>query len=240
MVATVTIYFSPQRSVGSMFEASIIASVAFAYAAFISVASMAISALFGDVFHQMALGHAIVLIVFIGGGLGFIGWFKQRLGDPLVNVACSLASLASITVLTKEGAVQAADFSFAKIYQVLKMVIIGVLITMAICFLIFPISAKAKLRQNFIEVTDAMGDMFTLITRSFLRGSEEELKKKAFIVAVDQHKKAFTSLPKYLKEAKYEHYITGTEKEYRLEAKLVQCVQRISQCIGGLRSAAAM
>jgi hypothetical protein len=240
MVATVTVYFSPARSVGSMFEASTFAAVAFLYATILSTTSMAVSVLFGDVFHQMALGHAIVLIVFVGGGLGYIAWFKQRLGDPLVNVACSLASLASITVLTKEGAVQAADFSFEKIFQVLKMVIMGVLITMAICFLVFPISAKAKLRQNFIDVTDALGDMFTVITRSFLVGSEEELGKDIFTLAAAQHKKAFTSLPKHLKEAKYEHFVTGTESEYRIEAKLVQCVQRISQCIGGLRSAASM
>jgi hypothetical protein len=240
VVATVTVYFSPARSVGSMFEASIWATVAFLYAAFLSVTSMAVSVLFGDVFHQMALGHATVLIVFVGGGLGFLMWFKQRLGDPLVNVACSLASLASITVLTKEGAIQAADFSFAKISQVLKMVIMGVLMTMAVCFLIFPISASSKLRQNFIDATDAMAHMFTLITRSFLMGSEEELGKRGFVLAVEQHKKAFTSLPKYLKEAKYEHYVAGTEREYRIEARLVQCVQRISQCIGGLRSAASM
>lgn len=39
----------------------------------------------------------MVLIVFIGGGLGFVGWFKQRYNAPLVSVSCSLASLAIIT-----------------------------------------------------------------------------------------------------------------------------------------------
>ena len=46
------------------------------------------------------------------------------------------------------------------------------------------------------------------------------------------------SLTKNLKEAKSEHYVLGTEKEYQLEAKLVSCIQRLAQNIGGLRSAA--
>lgn len=35
----------------------------------------------------------------------------------------------------------------------------------------------------------------------------------------------FTSLMKNLREAKYEHYVKGTEKEYILEKKLVECMQ---------------
>lgn len=49
----------------------------------------------------------------------------------------------------------------------------------------------------------------------------------------------FTSLTKNLNEAKYEHYIRGTEQEYELETKLVECMQRLAQHIGGLRSAAS-
>ena len=223
-----------------MFEASIIAWIAVAYAAVLSITSMAVSVLFADKLHQTAMGQAIILIFFIGGGLGFIGWTKQRLGDPLVSVACSLASLAIITILTKEGAVQAGDFSFQKISQVMKMVAMGIVMAIAVCFLVFPISAKSKLRQNVIDATDAMGSMFQTISRSFLLGTEEELERTPFVTALELHKKAFTTLPRNLKEAKYEHYIAGTEIEYRIEARLVQCVQRISQSIGGLRSAANM
>lgn len=240
LVATITVYFHPARSRGSMYEASILASVAFLYAAFISVTSMGLSRFFADTLDLRPLGHVIVLVVFCGGGLGYVGWVKQSRGDPLVNVACSLTSLAIITVLTKEGAVQAGELSFDKILQVLKMVIIGVLATMAVCFLIFPISAKKKLRQNMIDITDSLADELGIIAHSFLSGFEEELEQGSFIEASDRHKKAYASLGKNLKEAKYEHYVMGTEKEYHIEAKLVHCVQRVTQSIGGLRSAATM
>ena len=65
-----------------------------------------------------------------------------------------------------------------------------------------------------IRVTDSFGDMLAMITRGFLNGSEEELHNPSFIAASNRYKSVFTSLTKNLKEAKYEHYVFGTESEY--------------------------
>ncbi|KAM0802728.1 Fusaric acid resistance protein-like-domain-containing protein [Usnea florida] len=238
MVATITVYFHPARSKGSMVEAMICAVLAFAYAVFISFSSMGVSILFGRTLDMLVLGHIVVLIVFCGGGLGFVGWTKQRLGHPLVNISCSLTSLAIITVLTKEGAVQAAEFSDDKVTQVMIMILMGVFATTAVSFVIWPVSARDELREGLIQVTDSFGDLLAMITRGFLTGSEEELQQQSFRDASDRYKKVFNSLTKNLKEAKYEHYVLGTEKEYQLEAKLVNCIQRLAQNVGGLRSAA--
>jgi hypothetical protein len=240
VVATVTVYFHPARSQGSMYKALICALLAFLYAAFISVTSMCVSMFFQDTLDLLPLGHAVVLIVFCGGGLGFIGWTKQRLGDPLVNVACSLASLSTITVLTKEGKVQSGDLSFDKISQVLKMVVMGVAATMAVSFAIFPISARKKLRANVTTVTGTLATMLALITESFLSGSEEDLQTQEYIVAAARHKKAYGLLDNLVKEAKLEHFVVGTEREYRLEKTLVRWVQDITHNMGGLRSAALL
>ena len=238
MVATITVYFHPARSKGSMVEAMICAVLAFAYAVFISFSSMGVSILFGRTLDMLILGHIVVLIVFCGGGLGFVGWIKQRLGHPLVNISCSLTSLAIITVLTKEGAVQAAEFSDDKVTQVMIMILMGVFATTAVSFAIWPVSARDELREGLIQVTDSFGDLLAMITRGFLTGSEEELQQQSFRDASDKYKKVFNSLTKNLKEAKYEHYVLGTEKEYQLEAKLINCIQRLAQNVGGLRSAA--
>ena len=90
LVATITVYFHPARSLGSMFDASILASIAFLYTAFVSLVSMSVSVLFTDYLHSVALGHFLVLVLLVGGGLGFVGWVKLKLGDPLVNISCSL------------------------------------------------------------------------------------------------------------------------------------------------------
>lgn len=238
MVATITVYFHPARSQGSMFEAVVLAILAFAYAAFIAVTSMGVSIFFGQVVDFVAIGHAIVLVVFCGGGLGFVGWIKQRLGHPLVNISCSLTSLAIITVLTKEGAVQAATFSDDKIVQVLKMIVMGVIATTAVSFLIYPESARIDLRENLISFTDSLSEVLASTTGCFLVGSEEELTSPRYRAAMDKYKSQLASIDKNLVEAKYEHFIAGTEAEYRLEARLVDCMQRLAKNIGGLRSAA--
>lgn len=237
IVATVTVYFHPARTAGSMAEAILLALAAFVYAAVVSFSSMAVSVFFGRQ-DLLVVGHIIVLIVFCGGGLGLIGWTKQTLGSPLVNVACSLASLALITVLTKEGAVQAAQFSYNKVWQVLKMVLMGTFASSVVALLIRPSSARHEFRDTFIKATDAMGERLTMITRSFLSGSEDELTDPSFVKANNQSKTTFNALVKTLGESKFEHYILGTEEEHKIEARLVKCLEQLMQSIGGLRSAA--
>lgn len=237
VVATVTVYFHPSRTVGSMIEAVGIALIAFVYAAFVSFTSMAISMALGKR-DLLVLGHAIVLVLFCAGGLGFIGWLKQRLGHPTVNVGCSLASLAIITILTKEGSIQAAKFSEEKVFQVLRMVLLGMAATTAVSLLIKPRYAKRELHRDFVKMTDSLGDKLIAITRAFLTGSETEMQGAAYKQVDKDCKANETSMKKNLTEAKYEHYMLGREKEYRIEVKLVKCLQGLSQSIGGLYSAA--
>jgi hypothetical protein len=238
LVATITVYFHPARSAGSMEEAALLGFAAFLYATFVGISSMAVSVYFEQQWSLIELAYALILVVFIGGGLGFVGWVKQKFSAPLVSVACSLASLAIITILTKENAVQVGVFSNDKIVQVMKMVIMGIMCTSAVSLLIWPESARNELRETMIKTTDSLGDMISMITRSFLNGSETDLRSSSFNKAQSKYKTVFTQLSKNLKEAKFEHYLLGAEEEYKLEASLVNCMQRLAQAIGGLRSAA--
>lgn len=238
MVATITVYFHPARSAGSMEEAAMLGIGAFLYAVFISVSSMAVSVFFETQLGMIELAYAIVLVVFCGGGLGLVGWVKQKYSAPLVSVACSLASLAIITVLTKENAVHVGVFDDDKIVQVMKMVSMGIIATSAVSLLLWPVSARTELRESMIKVTDSFGDMLTMITRGFLSGSESDLKSAAFENAQVRYNSVFSQLTKNLKEAKLEHYVLGTEREYALERSLVSCMQKLAQSVGGLRSAA--
>lgn len=58
-----------------------------------------------------------------------------------------------------------------------------------------------------------------------MNGSEEDLLQPEFTKAATSHRTVFTSMMKNLREAKFEHYVKGTEKEYFLEKKLVECMQ---------------
>lgn len=239
IVATITVYFHPARSAGSMVEAALCGLAAFIYAVIISVSSMGVAVFCETQLGLIELGYALILIVFCGGGLGFVGWIKQVYNAPLVNVACSLTSLAIITVLTKEESVQTGVFSDDKIVQVMKMVMMGIASTSLVNLCLWPVSARAELRESMIQMSESLGDMLTLITAGFLSGSEKDLQSASYETTAAKHKAAFSQLPKNLKEAKLEHYLRGTEVQYEIEAKLVNCLQRLAHSIGGLRSAAA-
>jgi hypothetical protein len=174
MVATVTVYFHPARTIGSMHEATVLAMIAFCYAAFISFTSMGMSMVLGQN-GLLSLAHVIDLVVFCGIGLGFVAWTKQYFGHPLVNVACSLASLGTITSLVKEGSVQTGHFSEDKVAQILIMVLMGVAATTLVNFVVLPVRARRRLHMDLVKSTDLMGEILINTTRAFLVGEEDIL-----------------------------------------------------------------
>lgn len=239
LVATITIYFHPARTQGSMYKALICAAVAFLFAACLSLSSMWVTIVFHRKHDLIELGHAVVLIFFVVGGFGFIGWIKQRLSDPLVNVACSLASLASILVITKEGAVQTGELSFTKISQVLRMTLLGISISTAVSFLILPVSARKKFRGELCASTGTVRALLMRITESFLRGSDVSRTDELGDLSAS-HDKVFGKMKSLLSETKLEHYVAGTEREHFLEKCLVGLVEDVTHNLGGLRHAVAL
>lgn len=175
VVCTVTVWFSPARTIGSMHEGVVLALIGFCYAAFISFTSMAISMFFGQR-DLLQVGHVIVLLFFCGGGLGFIAWTKQHFGHPLVNVACSLASLACVSTLVKEGAVQAGSFSEDRVTQILIMVIMGIFVTTLVNVVVLPIRARRRLHKDLVTSTGLLSELLVNITRAFLVGEEDILQ----------------------------------------------------------------
>ncbi|KAF2211198.1 hypothetical protein CERZMDRAFT_43444 [Cercospora zeae-maydis SCOH1-5] len=237
LVATVTVYFHAARTVGSMHEATVLALMGFLYAAFLSFSSMGVSIFFARQ-HLILVGHAIVLVIFVAGGFGLMAYVKQRLGNPLVNVAISLASLGSITILLREGSVQAGAFSYERVTQVLGMVILGIIIASVVNIVIFPTLARKKLSEQMEKNTDLLGEMLISITRAFLHGREQDLEDDYFKTLAKEHASSLNLMKKNLNEAKKEHFVLGDERLYRAEAKVVQCLAGLSQDLGGLRSAA--
>jgi hypothetical protein len=125
-----------------------------------------------------------------------------------------------------------------KVTQVLKMVVMGCIASAAVSLFVKPLSARKQLRDDIRKATDSLGIMMTTITRSFLSGTEDELKSEAFIDASEQYKVVFKAMVKDLGEAKFEHYLAGTEEAFHIVARLVKCLERLSLDISGLRSAA--
>lgn len=235
--ATITVYFHPARTVGSMIEATFIAILAILYAEIISMVSMGIVIWGKEVFDIVQPAHVLVLIVCVCGGLGFVGWVKQALNQPTVNVGASLTSIAIITVITKEESVQGGYFSAEKPVQMLKILMLGVASTVAVNLLVWRVSARRVLRQNMIKTSVSLADKLSLVAKGFLNGSEEELNSLEYASLTTNYTKAYTQMTKTLREAKNEHYFVGREKLYQSDKSLVKCLETLAQAIGGLRSA---
>lgn len=239
LVANIIIWFHPARSGGSMDKGSLYASIAFVYGAAVCYACMGIVTFF-RIHDALPVGHILVLIFGCCGGLGSIAWVKQRNTDLLVNVSCSLAAIPVVTTLTKDRATQDGFFSHNNVSQVFRMMIMALLISIVVNQYVRPISARQDLRGSLIKFTNAFSDLLSGITSSFISGSEEDMKHPIVAAAFDTFETLYTTLDQTLAEARYEHYLRGTENEYQIEASLVQCMQRLAQDIGGLRSAASI
>ncbi|KAH8124995.1 hypothetical protein ACSS6W_010016 [Trichoderma asperelloides] len=238
VVATITVYFHPARSTGSMIEAVLIAVVAVAYAELVSIFSMVTSVFVGSVMGLVTLAHVLVVIIFIGGAFGFMGWVKQKMANPLVNVGSTLASLAIISVVTKENAVVSNVFSNQKIVQVFKMLIMGITSTAAVNVLVWRVSARDLLRTSMAKATVSLGGMLSSVTATFLKGVEEGDMSAQFSAASATYNTTYPQMLKNLREAKFEDYLLGREKIYVLQRSTVKAIETLARSIGGLRSAA--
>lgn len=237
VVATITVYFHANRTWGSMVEAVLLAVCAIAYAQLISVLAMGLSVLGTHVGFQAA-SHIMILVLCIGFGMGFLGWVKQKMGSPLVNVACTLASIAIITIVTKEEAIHHGYLSSVKVIQIFKILVMGVSITFLVNLLVWRTSAREGLRGSMGSAAVSLGDMLAMIARGFLNGSEDEVLSDDYTRILKQYRTAWGKITTNMKDAKTEHYIMGRERIYNLDREVVRSLEVLSQAIGGLRSAA--
>ncbi|KAA8649298.1 uncharacterized protein ATNIH1004_005199 [Aspergillus tanneri] len=141
-------------------------------------------------------------------------------------------------VLTKEGAIQRGDISLTKVSQVLKMLLMGTSASVVVSFLVFPVSARKKLRSNVVALTRSMAIMQSMITESFVSRNERDLQGHKFIGASARQRKANSQLSKLLQETRLEHYVAGTEGEYLFEEKLVRWAQGITHDLAALHMSA--
>ena len=138
-----------------MIETTGFALAALAYSVAVSSGSMATAVYFRQI-DRLSLGYALVLIVWCGGGIGLLAFAKQKLRKPAFNTACSLACMVIFVNLVRDGApflckltlgsIQLAQFSVDYIMRILKIVLMGVLISNVVCYILWPRTAITKLK----------------------------------------------------------------------------------------------
>lgn len=169
MAATVTVFFNPAKTVGGMVEAAGFGWLYTLAALTLSLASMYTTDYFLD--NDMALvAYCVSLGVWLAGSTFVISYLKAKLNTPsvmtgMINVyrntcnsylnlnwliASGLAFIILFTVIVREGSGNEAEFDLDIITETFAVVAIGTIISVAICVLIWPMTATKKLR--FVQI----------------------------------------------------------------------------------------
>ncbi|KDN43429.1 hypothetical protein K437DRAFT_225605 [Tilletiaria anomala UBC 951] len=243
MIATVSVYFHPAKTLGAMLEADMYALVGFVYSLLLTTLSM-LTAVFLHNLDLALLSNFLIVSIFLGGGMGFMAWAKVRMASPSFNTACSMIGIVVFTVMIKEGAAHLGRFSSDKSLQVTICVISGVFISNLICFAIGPQSATKALQADIRRNLTGFATLLKVLTKTFLLDDPRNfsLDSERIKQAIDDHHTSFTSLKKNLREAQMERMLDARMRGQAPAryADVVGSMNRLAQHLGGLRSSCGL
>ncbi|KAL5507641.1 hypothetical protein ACEPAH_7097 [Sanghuangporus vaninii] len=228
MVATVTVYFNPAKSVGAMLEADLFCLYGLAWASLISLGSMAMF-WWIDVKPGWEWLADVTVITWIGLGMTAVAFMKVWMAKPTFNTACSMTSIILFVVVVKEGGPET-------LLQVAKVIFVGSTISNLVCYCLWPQTAYSGLQKNITRTLDSFATLLDLLTRTFLISDSEATVSQSHLQrAINDHQASFTGLKKNLTEARGEWLLGGAEAAQTYE-DAVGCMNRLAQHLNGLRS----
>lgn len=230
VVATVAVYFHPARSKGSMHQSLIYVIISLIFSFVISFGCRSISSYF---FNQGEdeVSYTIDLVI-SSIGLGVIAYMKQKINKATFNTACSLASISLVTCIVKEGSLNSATIPFKRLVSTAQVVVIGSLISVSICYILWPNSAIDELRKSLNESYNVMSLGLSSIADCFLNGRKLSTQD---IDQLNALKKNGAQLKSSLEEARFELYVLGREDEYKVFEELVNTTISLSRHLQALR-----
>lgn len=235
VVATVAVYFHPSRSKGSMHQTLIFVIISLIYSISISFTCRSISTFFYNK-GQDEISYTIDLII-SSIGLGFISFMKQKINKQTFNTACSLASISLVTCIVKEGSLNSAFIPLKRLISTSQVVVIGSIISVSICYLLWPISAVNELKNCLNDSFKLMSMLLSIYTSKFLIGENFDAKD---LEILNNLKKNNSKLNSFLEESKFELRLLGKETEFIYFTNLVKTTIALSKHLQALKSSIEM
>ncbi|CAN3375906.1 hypothetical protein DIURU_002754 [Diutina rugosa] len=231
VVATVAVYFHPSRSIGSMHQTLGFAVVCILYSFSVSVLCRSLSSyVYGLGLDELA---SIIDLVVCSTALGVVAFFKQRVNKATFNTACSLSIISLVGCIIKEGATNAGEVPLDKIDASLRVICCGCVITVAVCYLVWPVRAVRSLRSSLNDSYNLMSACLSRAVSGFLTGERLTPKDLEVFKAL---KKNVSSLKNNLAESKYELRVVGREQEWRVLEELVAMTIELTNHISALKT----
>ncbi|PPQ71156.1 hypothetical protein CVT24_009837 [Panaeolus cyanescens] len=240
MVATIAVYFHPAKTVGSMIEADIFCVFGIIYAALICLVSMSMFWWFEMKPGWETVGDCVV-VFWIGISMAVLAWLKVWMDNPSFNTTCSMTAIMIFVVIIKEGGMDT-------LVQVSVIFLFGALVSNLVCYFLWPQTARSNLQSSMIKTLEGLSTLLPMLTSTFLLegdGTSHFVNMDKIKTAVANHQSSFTSLRKYLKEAKNEWILTGTSASADLLGRrayedAVDSLNRLAQHLNGLRSGTSL
>ncbi|EAZ63760.2 hypothetical protein PICST_28250 [Scheffersomyces stipitis CBS 6054] len=235
VVATVATYFHPSRSKGSMTQSLVYVIISLAFTFVVSFGCRAVSAEFYNR-GENELGHAIDLVV-SSVALGIIAFSKQMVNKPTFNTACSLASISIVACIVKEGSLNSDNIPIERLQATFQVVVVGCIISVAVCYLLWPVSSIKKLRKSLNDSYNIMSSGLSVVAKRFLTGEKLTTRDSEIF---NKLKSNISELLSNLEEAKFELRLYGREEEWKLFEQLVNSTISLGRQLQALRSSAEM
>ncbi|KAI7903752.1 uncharacterized protein BX663DRAFT_471797 [Cokeromyces recurvatus] len=241
IAATVTVFFNPAKTVGGMVEAAGFCWIYTLAALTLSLASMYTTNYFLDLDMKL-VAYSVSLCVWLAGSTFIISYLKVKLNRPSVLTASGLAFMILFSVIVRQGSGNEAEFSFDIIRDTFAIVAIGSAITVAVCVLIWPMTAAEKLKSEIDSSLSSTRILLKLLTKTFLLDTDlpEFTANETLETAIKTHRTSFTALKPALADAKLEFYNLEMQFHARGYKAIVESLERLAQHIGGLKSSCGL
>lgn len=235
VAATTAVYFHPARTKGSMHQLILFVFLLLAYSFVVSLSCRSVSAYFFNS-GEDEISYIIDLVV-SSIGLGVIAFMKQKVNRQTFNTACSLASISLVTCIVKEGLLNSNVIPMGRLISTTHVVLVGSLIPVVICYVIWPKSAVTALRTSLNDSFNIMSSLLSITTHRFLNGDKISPKDAEIFSLL---RKKTTDLKGSLEEAKYELCVVGKTKEFGMYTEIVDATIALLEHLQALRSSCEM
>ncbi|BFZ58388.1 hypothetical protein PYCC9005_005450 [Savitreella phatthalungensis] len=239
--ATCCVYFFPARSVGHMVETVVLALSAMVFAVVVSIGS-AWTAVACNAAKRPVLGHTIVLVFWLAGGVAILARWKELRRNPTVGVATSMSSIIFFTNITREGSARQTDLlQLDKVLAYVAVVLIGLIISFVVSLTIWPQYATESLRSQLSSAPEQLGRTLVLVTRSFLGSIEKNVAADSALerdvsAAFTRLHELLPALRRSLHEASFELRCAGRPEELTLFTQLIDTVCTLVDGLEALRA----
>ncbi|CAO0796557.1 unnamed protein product [Mucor circinelloides] len=241
VIATVTVFFNPSKTVGGMVEAAGYGLLYTVCALLLSLMSMLIAIYLRSEDYYVT-SCCVTLGFWLAGSTFVLSFIKAHYNKPSIGTGCGLGFMIIFPVLVKEGSVIPSDFDPTYIEEMFAIVTIGTTISAFVCWFIWPMTATKKLKTDINDTLMAIKILLKLLTKTFLLDTDlpEFTANENLQSAINSHRTSFTSLQSSLADAKMEYYNLDIWRHAAGYDTIVSSLQRLAQHVGGLRSSCGL